>query len=467
MNKAQSETVGLLLLIGISVVSIGVISSYSVPTVLDSTERLSEQETEQGFLNFDSKIDSVVLSSASEGIDMNTGEGTLISNSTGPKINITQEYKGGVWDNRSLYKGEIGRLEYSGGDETIAYEGGGVFKKQPDVNTSTMISEPDIYINSESLRISVQNLTTERSVSDSDSVSLLPTVQTKTVFPNGSYSAPNEEDKTNPLGNGTVYISIESKYFDGWKKFFEQKSQTKVVKLDPTAGRGTVKAEVLTAEKSEVNTAGVSAEKYSPSEDPFGGNVTDGVSYPKADRWIDSVLSYAKANPNVDPVSSCVGSSCGGVYYVEEDYTLNGNVQTNGNATLVIDGKLTVDTLSVSGSPDSLRVVSTEGIKVADGYSVDVTSGSVTRLSFYTKSGQRVAYSGSGTGEGVVYAAGSTVSLNGMSGVDSWEGSIIAEELDASDVAPSAEIQFANELGISGFQKQKEMHIIENRIQIE
>jgi hypothetical protein len=155
------------------------------------------------------------------------------------------------------------------------------------------------------------------------------------------------------------------------------------------------------------------------------------------------------------------------VYYVEEDYTLNGNVQTNGNATLVIDGKLTVDTLSVSGSPDSLRVVSTEGIKVADGYSVDVTSGSVTRLSFYTKSGQRVAYSGSGTGEGVVYAAGSTVSLNGMSGVDSWEGSIIAEELDASDVAPSAEIQFANELGISGFQKQKEMHIIENRIQIE
>lgn len=470
-KKAQSETISLLLLIGISVVSIGVISSYSAPAVSDSTEFLSNQETENSFLSLSSKMKSISSESSTGSIEIDTGDETAVIEPEAARINITQEYRTGPWDNRSLYEGKVGRIEHSGGDETVAYEGGGVFKKEPGSNNSVMLSGPEVHVEGRTLRFSVYNITAEAGSVGGSSVSFNPNIHTNTVFPNGSYSAPNEEAKTNPILNGTVYVTVESRYFDAWRGFFDSEAGIEVVDVDPSAGPGRVKARLLSTRTPEVQTAGVSAREYATRDDPFDGNVTDGVVYPNADSWIKSTGDYMRgASGDVEPVSECEGASApcpSGAYYAEGNHTLNAEVNTNGNVTILVDGKTTVESLSVDGNPSNyLRVVSTEGIGLSDGYSVEVNSGERIRLLLYVPSDKDVTFLGSGNGDGVIYAAGSTVSLNGISGAV-WNGSIVAEEIDTTGVGPGTQISFAGGVDIGGFENRRSIQISEKRIEIE
>lgn len=475
-TSGQSEIIGVLLLIAISLVSIGIISVYSTPTILQGTEYISSQEAENGFASLDARITSVTSgSSVVEPIEMGVGSEKLVSEPESVHINITQEYTTAPWDNRSLYEGEIGRLSYSKGDEVIAYEGGAVFRKQPQSNGSVMVSEPSILHNGETLGVSIHNITSGVSVSGTSKVTLNPTAETEVVFPNTTYTAPGEEKKMNPLENGTVYITVESKFFSAWADFFNETEQTEVKSINSTDGEGTVRARLLRADSEVINSAGVSEEKFRASSDPFDGNFTDGISYPEPDAWIRDIVRYARSNPDVKNVTECddalgCDGSYPGVFYTDGSYTLGdtatASLTTNRNVTLVVDGRLTVDELSVSGNPNyQARIVSTDGVTFADGYSVSVNN-RVTRLSMYTLSGNTVEFAGSGTGEGVVYAPGSTVSLNRMDGGD-WTGSFVAESIDASATEGGTDINFGGKVGVGQYNTTRYLQITEKKINID
>jgi hypothetical protein len=66
----------------------------------------------------------------------------------------------------------------------------------------------------------------------------------------------------------------------------------------------------------------------------------------------------------------------------------------------------------------------------------------------------------------VIYAAGSTVSLNGISGAV-WNGSIVAEEIDTTGVGSGTDISFAGGVDIGGFENRRSIQISEKRIEIE
>jgi|GEM_PF-3703473 len=461
-NSAQSEVIAVLLLIAISTASIGVISVYSAPTVLDSTEYISTQSTEKSFLRLSSGVSEISSTDVDSGtVDLELN-GELLSRPDSVSVNVTQEYPSGSWDNRSLYNGTLGRIAHEDGGEEISYEGGGVFRKQRGSNSSVTVSPPSVYREPNGLGLVVHNITTDPGAVGS-SLPVDIDAETERLFPNSSYSAPGEENKTNPVRNGTVYVTVETRYFDAWAEWFESMPGVSVEEVDANDGNGTVRAKLLSNETPTIRTAGVSSERYESDQDPFV-NTTTGVGYPVPDGWVENASAYAVSDPTVENVTECETGCDGGVYYIDGDYTLDGTLNTNDDVTLVVDGSLTVGALDVAGNPsNTARVAAMDGITVEDMGSVDVNS-DPTRLLFYSKSGSLVEINGSGDGEGVVYAPGSTVALGGMEG--NWTGSFVAERFDTSGVDPDSEVSFGGPVPVSGFGSPDRVRIVERRIRI-
>lgn len=222
-ERGAAETVGYALLIGIVILTVGMIG---LGGGLESLANLQEQpkisNAQQSMAQFAAETSAVGHGSATSRqvqiaprsravrrANPDAGQLRIIVNKTGEP-------------EKTVFNVSLGSVTYEVGDEEIAYQGGGIW--QTAGNTSVMISEPNIYYRSgggsaETLTLSL--ITIEKGP---DRIGEQVTIS-KSNSSGDSYTVGGDAEA---LLEAEVRIEIESEYNDAWANYFRTRTPARV-----------------------------------------------------------------------------------------------------------------------------------------------------------------------------------------------------------------------------------------------
>jgi flagellin-like protein len=220
--RAQTETIGVVLLLAITVIGVGVVVAAAGGALEAAQDQSAVQRAEQSMSLFDARAALVALGRSngqsvamarSEGgsYDVRPNTGRIVvakttNNSTTEFVNTT-----------------LGSLVFERGNAEVAYQGGGVWRSVGE--GSAMVSPPEFNYQDATLTLPIIVV-----AGGSDVAAGGPTarVQAATiaepVFPNATQS--------NPLADGNVTVSIRSEYYRGWASFLRQRTTGAVTVYD-------------------------------------------------------------------------------------------------------------------------------------------------------------------------------------------------------------------------------------------
>ena len=248
-ESAVSSVIGIILILGLTILSISTLLIYSVPT-LDGLEDMAKaQKVEQAFTVFDSRTSKVALGeSPIQTTYVSLMGGTINVNGDQDTYNESQivivtvdigdlnysnfmndRYRWRSWDNYIGGSGfdelncSLGTIEYSLDDRIIAYEGGGVWSKYPTGGT-ILISPPEFHYNGETLTLPLMKINGRSSVSGTSDVgvSISSSNMPLVLFPNNTMSS----TRVNPLEADKVIIYIKSEFYDAWANYANAQTYT-------------------------------------------------------------------------------------------------------------------------------------------------------------------------------------------------------------------------------------------------
>jgi hypothetical protein len=268
-EKAVSSVIGIVLILAITILSIAIIILYTSPTLNNLEDIAEAQKVEQAFTVFDSRASKASLGESPVQI-------TRV-NQMGGKLEVmgdTRDYNNSQimvlalnsnsswyqefynnrthWNSWEKYKNEsdfagysspipMGKIKYTSGDRTIAYEGGGVWSKYGNGGT-IMISPPEFHYNIETLTLPVMRISGNTSVSGISDTSITVASSNKPVvlFPNVSLN----NNFTNPIKADNIIIYIQSEFYEGWGEYAESLTSTSVA-LDHENQTAVIELETL------------------------------------------------------------------------------------------------------------------------------------------------------------------------------------------------------------------------------
>jgi len=214
-NRAQVSPVGIVLVVFLVLAGSTAVVVFGATAIGQSQDSLSEQRTEKAMTQFDSKAALVTLgNSDTQGVDfgydrqssyeVNKGEGWM-------RIVVENQASGNTDE---VVNESLGTMTYEVGNRTIAYQSGGVWKRI-EGNESVMISPPEFYFQDGTLTLPIVNITGAASVGSTASIT-----HEETVGKYPSAAAGNE----NPLRNHLVTVSVQSQYYKGWGRYFQERT---------------------------------------------------------------------------------------------------------------------------------------------------------------------------------------------------------------------------------------------------
>lgn len=204
-EDAVSEVVGFVTILGILVISIGIIGLAGYPMVLKAQETNYIENTKQSFIVVAENFNKVVLGQTpSQSVELKLFGGTLgVKGSS--TINITAKNSTGQTI-LLVPTRQMGSIESTIGNTVIAYEGTGVWAKYPNGNT-LLISKPLIHNRSNVLVIPVVYVSGTSSVGGSGMSRITADGVPGVTFYN------NVSDIT---------VIITGDYILGWKDYFDK-----------------------------------------------------------------------------------------------------------------------------------------------------------------------------------------------------------------------------------------------------
>ncbi|MGB8215802.1 MAG: hypothetical protein WCE94_00710 [Candidatus Methanoperedens sp.] len=203
-EDAVSEVVDFVTILGLLVLSIGIIGVAGYPIVKNAQEANHIENTKQSFIVLANNVNKVVIGQApSQSVELKMYGGSLsvTGNST---INITANNSAGLRI-PILNDTQMRSIESVVGETVIAYEGTGVWAKYPNGNT-ILVSKPLITNQGNVLVIPVVTINGASSIGGSGvsrvTVKGVPSV---TFYPNVN----------------NITVTINSSYWNGWNNYLQ------------------------------------------------------------------------------------------------------------------------------------------------------------------------------------------------------------------------------------------------------
>ncbi|MFD1587291.1 hypothetical protein ACFR9U_09865 [Halorientalis brevis] len=241
--RGQSSPLGYLLVI--AVVLAGTIAVVSLgTTAMESTRGQSElQRAEHSMTLFDSRTAMVALgASNTQTISFGQDSGSFTTEPDAGWIALKHHNYSENDNVEVLYNESLGKLLYTNGKTEIAYQGGGVWRKD-DVGDAMMVSPPEFHYRRATLTLPIIRVRSDSEGSSTSRVSVSRTSPEQSVYPNATSatvdavgapynhtSGPKQYE--NPIENGTVYAWVNSEYYEGWAEYFRQRTTGNVTVYD-------------------------------------------------------------------------------------------------------------------------------------------------------------------------------------------------------------------------------------------
>ena len=327
-ERAQSEVLGTVLLLGLTVAVVGTTVALGGAALDDSQRTADFQRVEGAMTQVDSKASLVAHGeSPAQRVRMNVGRDAdlRVDEDAGwMRIEVTTSES----PNATNETVPLGAVVYERGGDTVAYQGGGVWRSTG--GGSTMVSPPEFhYRGSDGTETLTLPLVAIENGSErlGDEVRITGTgARPERVFP-----SPNG---SNPLLGGNVTITVQSDYADAWGRFFETRTSATVTDLTDRR----VEVRLRTRTVHPTLSAGVSATGRSTFD-------TGGVDRLEADSYDSTDGTYASQTP-----------SDGAVIQTRDQFRLTAGGGGN-TETIAIRGDLIAESYNIPpGQADKLNV---------------------------------------------------------------------------------------------------------------
>lgn len=239
--RAQASTVGVALVIGMTL--LGATTVVALGSVAyDDGQRQSEVErAEQSMAQFDSRTAQVALGEdAAQRLTFGRSEGTYTVDPDAGRIEIEHvEYDGS--NNETIYNESLGSVDYRSGDEKIAYQGGGVWRKTGD-GRARMVSPPEFHYRAATLTLPIVLVRGTASAGGAPTAVIEQRQATVAKYPNASatYEGSDREYR-NPAEGGSIRVTVTGEYYRGWANYFDERTDGTVVTINDSAQRVTAK----------------------------------------------------------------------------------------------------------------------------------------------------------------------------------------------------------------------------------
>jgi hypothetical protein len=221
-DRAVSEAVGYVMLIVLVVSVTGSIVVFAGGLVGDLTGELESDRAEKSLQQLNSDASVVALGNAETGQSelpgSDGGSYKIIEDAGRVNISATNVTSGDVTVLRDT---SLGSVVYQNGDNEVAYQGGGVWRKAH--TGSNMVSPPEFSYRDGTLTFPIIKVTGSPRISNTVTIS----DQSSTgVFPNQSLAGTGDIDGGNPIRGHNLTVTIQSEYYRGWGEYFEQRTDT-------------------------------------------------------------------------------------------------------------------------------------------------------------------------------------------------------------------------------------------------
>ncbi len=225
-EKAVSEVIGHVIILGLAVTGVALITLIGAPSIYKLQDMAVIRNVEQGFTVLDSRAStSLIGDSPIQVTDMNPGDGILAVEPNGTGRESFMEIKS---ENRTFnITIPMGKVKYRLGERIVAYEGGGIWSKYPS-GGSVMLSPPEFHYNGRTLTLPsiTVNGTADIGGKGKASISFKKNT-TVLLYPNTTV----DPNRTNPLNyslSGKVFVNITSDFYDAWADYARGLLYTKV-----------------------------------------------------------------------------------------------------------------------------------------------------------------------------------------------------------------------------------------------
>ncbi|MDH5021022.1 DUF7289 family protein [Halobacterium rubrum] len=226
-GRGQAETIGLVLLLGITALGVTAIVALAGPALDSAQEATNTQRVEQSLSQLDSRAAVVALGQTdSQSVSLsNSRNGQYRVDPDAGRISVVRLDENGSEVGDPIVNTTMGALLYERGETTVAFQGGGVWRTRG--AGSEMLSPPEFNYQGATLTLPVIRVGGEASTfagaprarvtTDEVDVSKFPT-----------------ENRSNPLSGGTVVVRVDSDYYRGWEQFFRERSTGNVTVNEST-----------------------------------------------------------------------------------------------------------------------------------------------------------------------------------------------------------------------------------------
>lgn len=220
--RGQSETLAIAIVLVLALTSALLIAGIGSVTIEESQRIVETERNVQVLTELDSKASLVALEGGdSATLDVsNRGDGTVTVDDGGRlRLNLRSNNTTRVLTNTTL-----GTVTYGNGDQRIAYQGGGVWRRNDGTNGSVMVSPPEVHYETGTLTLPMIQVT------GGDgwlSTARMEQGNTTRVYPNST------ELQSNPVPNGgELTMLVTSDYYRAWGAYFEERFEADVTTFD-------------------------------------------------------------------------------------------------------------------------------------------------------------------------------------------------------------------------------------------
>jgi len=228
-GRGQAETIGLVLLLAITVLGVTSVVALAAPALDDAQEATSTQRVEQSLSQIDSRAAVVALGQTdSQSVSLSDSRaGRYRVDPDAGRVSVVRLDENGSRVGTPIVNTTLGAVLYERGETTVAFQGGGVWRTRG--AGAEMLSPPEFNYQGATLTLPVIRVggaastyagsPRARVTADEVDVSRFPTA-----------------NRSNPLSGGTVAVRVDSEYYRGWEQFFRERS-TGNVSVDESANR--------------------------------------------------------------------------------------------------------------------------------------------------------------------------------------------------------------------------------------
>ncbi|MFB6094456.1 MAG: archaellin/type IV pilin N-terminal domain-containing protein [Halanaeroarchaeum sp.] len=240
-ERGQSEVLGVVLLVGLTVISVGALAAFGGTAVDSVDHQIDVRRAEQAVSQVDRAASLVALADAKrQVVDLGTTtEGSYTVAPEAGRVTITHVNYSDTNGTETIYDAPLGAVRYVTGDTVVAYQGGAVFRGQVG-GGEVVVSPPEFHYRQQTLAFPVIRIEGGGSIAGGGSMVVREVGGPRPVFPNESatYSGSGLV-YDNPVENGTIRVTVQSEFYRGWAAFFESRTAGRVT-VDPGNETATV-----------------------------------------------------------------------------------------------------------------------------------------------------------------------------------------------------------------------------------